>query len=949
MCALAWSILIVIGFVWFISKFDKPSDSKSSYDLIIDIKTLKQEFKKEISALKERISQLEAEIRLLKGDSGEVTSKEPVITEIAEVADIVESQIPDTESTSSKISGIDNELAETQKDFSEIYHHTVESTKAEIIETEEKTVPEECKPVKQEKSPAPKIDFESFIAGNILNKIGALALIIGMGFFLKYAFDQNWISPAVQVLVGILVSFSLIFGASHFNKKEDFKIFSQGLAGAGIAILYLSIFAAYSFYNLIDYPVAIISLSLATALAFFQALKYDSIAVAMLGLVGGFLTPFILDSGSKNITGVLIYLIFLNSWIIALLYKKDHWRPVEITSILVSYVTYFSFNPGYSNMSLVIGILITVIWLLFFGLDISRAARRLNEYTVSRFISNSLNILFYYFAIEVLINSRESNILGLISLLIAAIYLLVVLIANKKWHVCEQFNKQNLLTSIILLIFSTGILFDGFTKIIFWALESLIVLWYGIKYDKVYLWKSSIWLLTFSSICLLFNNQALSYTPLNNFIPVLNFRTFTFVIISGITILSIKILDKVKNEDIKWAQSLLNCSWCTLLFILFTVEINDFMTKLTLNAGNDVINQINFNKSMIHVIVWIMYSVQLIKYGLKKTVMSLVYCGFICMLIAIVHLLCTGYSYIPLERFIPVLNLRFLAFLLVIAGILFVSNILKNYQDKYTWSKTLQKILTYSWCIIFFILLNCEINDFFAQKMYLSASLLQSVVLFNKNMLMGIIWTLFSLPLIKTGLKNNDKPLVLFGGGLISLTLFVELFKGYAYIPAENFVFLLNNRMFSFAVLIGGLYLVTKWLKKLYKDSPDIVSVVKIIQVSLSLLIFYVLTIEIKDMFAKEIILSGSGDISMLNNIKQLTYSGIWLIYSIFLMVWGILKKIKVVRYVSFGILGLTILKIFIIDLSFLNQLYRIISFIGLGVITEFNTLRKPHSLLTYQ
>ncbi|MFQ5633306.1 MAG: DUF2339 domain-containing protein, partial [bacterium] len=96
------------------------------------------------------------------------------------------------------------------------------------------------RPERQSRSRA---EWEALVGGKLLNRIGALALIFGVGFFLKYAFDNNWINETMRVLIGFLTGAVLLFGSARFQKK-DLPIFAQGLAGAGISILYLSVYAS---------------------------------------------------------------------------------------------------------------------------------------------------------------------------------------------------------------------------------------------------------------------------------------------------------------------------------------------------------------------------------------------------------------------------------------------------------------------------------------------------------------------------------------------------------------------------------------------------------------------------------------------------------------------------------------------------------------------------------
>jgi uncharacterized membrane protein len=126
------------------------------------------------------------------------------------------------------------------------------------------------------------------IGGNIFNRIGAIALLIGVGFFIKYAFDQNWITEQFRVLAGLFVGIGLLAGGSYFHRKEA-QIFAQGLFGAGISILYLSIYASFNFYSVISQGLAMVGMAVITFAAITLAYRYDSIAISLLAWAGGFL------------------------------------------------------------------------------------------------------------------------------------------------------------------------------------------------------------------------------------------------------------------------------------------------------------------------------------------------------------------------------------------------------------------------------------------------------------------------------------------------------------------------------------------------------------------------------------------------------------------------------------------------------------------------------------
>jgi hypothetical protein len=95
----------------------------------------------------------------------------------------------------------------------------------------------------------------SFVKQNILTIIGILTLVIGIGYFVKYAIDKNWIGETTRFIIGMLTGFG-IMAIGYFIQK-NYKTFSSIISGGGIAILYQcniglpripSIYAKYCLY-----------------------------------------------------------------------------------------------------------------------------------------------------------------------------------------------------------------------------------------------------------------------------------------------------------------------------------------------------------------------------------------------------------------------------------------------------------------------------------------------------------------------------------------------------------------------------------------------------------------------------------------------------------------------------------------------------------------------------
>jgi len=195
----------------------------------------------------------------------------------------------------------------------------------------------------------------------------------------------------------------------------------------------------------------------------------------------------------------------------------------------------------------------------------------------------------------------------------------------------------------------------------------------------------------------------------------------------------------------------------------------------------------------------------------------------------------------------------------------------------------------------------------------------------------------YSLLLVWSGLQRKASPILYSGLGALVLAVALGVVKGVTFNPIEGFTPALNLRFAVLVFVIVGLLVQAAWLKNSRQDYAWSHTALMVLYVASVLLIFELVTVETKDSFERAIRVSSqivsSTEITRLRNLQQLALSGVWLLYSIILMTVGIWRRTTALRMMAMVLFGVTILKIFIYDLSFLETLYRIFSFIGLGLI----------------
>jgi uncharacterized membrane protein len=183
--------------------------------------------------------------------------------------------------------------------------------------------------------PAPPLPFvsepaaalETRIGLNWINIAGVVTLIFAAAFFFKYAVDNNWVGPGARVALGIIAAMaSLFFGDLMWRRRQ--KVFGQGITGLGLALLYLSFWASYGLYHLVPQPAAFLLMVLTTVASVVFAMRYESQAIAVIGMVAGYWTPGALASGEPHPWILFGYVFLLNLGSLALT-RMRRWAALE--------------------------------------------------------------------------------------------------------------------------------------------------------------------------------------------------------------------------------------------------------------------------------------------------------------------------------------------------------------------------------------------------------------------------------------------------------------------------------------------------------------------------------------------------------------------------------------------------------------------------------------------
>lgn len=349
------------------------------------------------------------------------------------------------------------------------------------------SAPPETRPVPTASGSRAGIDFESVIAGRWLNYAGILAVLFAVAFFLKYAFDNNWVGPRGRVAIGLLFGAGLVVGSDGLLRR-GYRYFSEGIAGLGAAVLYLSLWGGWHYYKLFEQSTAFGAMVVVTAAMVVVAIGRNSQRIAVMALVGGFLTPQLLSTG-KDVEVTLFTYCFVLVVGLLVVERLRGWAWLPPVAYIWTQVYYWGwFDRFYRPEKLAITLAFATLFFIAFSAIPAIRSRTEGELSAVETVLVPLNAFVYLAALYELLWPAHRWTITFAALLLAAAHLGLVRAlpsAQKKGS-----SRLRLLYSGIALTYATlaiPLRLDHEWLTIALAIEGAILIWTGFRARLPYL------------------------------------------------------------------------------------------------------------------------------------------------------------------------------------------------------------------------------------------------------------------------------------------------------------------------------------------------------------------------------------------------------------------------------------------------------------------------------
>lgn len=439
-----------------------------------------------------------------------------------------------------------------------------------------------------EKTPGAPVSMENLFGGNMVTKIGVIALLFGIGFLFQYAYVNEWLGPTGWVMLGIFAGIVLLSLGEYFHGK--YRVYGQTLTGGGIGVLYLSLYVSFALYHLVGQFPAFFLMIGVTVMSGILAIRYDAFVLAMVGIIGGFLTPLLISTGENNLAGLFTYIAVLDIGILSVSIFKQ-WRELNFVGLMGTFLVFLEWltrfythtqlgqTEFFATVFFVIFSLSTIVYLLFRTAPIASLDMLMMVLAPTAYTIISYNLL----------NRDYHAYMGFFALALAVWYFLLAFLGYQINKSDKNLVNGLLLIALIFVTVAVPLQLEQSWITMMWGLEAFVLLVMGLLAVNYHLRIFSLIVLILTVLRLFAFETGIS--NLADYTVIFNKRFFIFLFIvlvmSAMAFAYRRLQKDQASPDFSFGKILFAVSQL-LLFIILNAEILTYWDRESLIVSNKI-------------------------------------------------------------------------------------------------------------------------------------------------------------------------------------------------------------------------------------------------------------------------------------------------------------------------------------------------------------------------
>jgi uncharacterized membrane protein len=771
------------------------------------------------------------------------------------------------------------------------------------------------------------LDLETLIGGRWFNLIGTAAVILGVGFFLKLAFDQGWIGPTGRVMIGIVIGIGMLVGGDRLTVR-GYRTYAQGLFGGGIAILYLSIFAAFARYQIIGQLPAFALMSMVTATAALLAARYDALAIAVLGLIGGFLTPVMLSTGKDNEAGLFSYVALLDLGVLAVAYFKQ-WRALNYLAFGATVLMAAAWmNEWYEPAKLWTTMFFFTAFFVIFAL-LAIFHNVINRKPTTRLDLSLIftNATLYFSTSYGLLNAQYRPYLGLFAVLLSAFYLGFGYLAYSREREDRFLIYSFLGLATLFLTLAVPIQLDQHWVTMGWAVEGAVLTWIGLKaesratrYSALLMFAIAVWHWFAVDV------PDFAWYRWQSFTPALNKRAASVIVMISAFAIAARFYrrtgERIEESERKGFAEICLLAANVMAVVWLSLDVIDYFSQTLSGAQADAeSDRIGNTRQLVLTALWSFYGAAALIISIARRITLVRWFALALLGLAVVKVLAVDATWYDAAWHTLIFNRTFAAFVVTIAafvcGAWCYERAKEIDEDERGAALTLMPALAN---LLAVIALSLEATGYFDAKIHAASGEEINRLSSAKQFWLTLVWTVYGVIALIAGFGRRAK-MIRFGAlGLIALAAGKTLIADASFYKAPWHALILNYTFAAFALVIGAM-VCALWLYKRAENIADdeCRTVIPALLAGANLLAVIGLSLEATGYFQARIERSQGDAWRPLNNTKHFTLSLLWSFYGAAALIAGIKSRRRLLRYGALALLALVVAKALLVDATYYN------------------------------
>lgn len=422
----------------------------------------------------------------MENSNGEKEIYEKILTKLDEIGGVIEKQ-------DQRISLLESRLS-VGSNFADVAQ---EKENASFVPTPPSPTEEELQPADQgsaesnderiilqeESVSKEESDLEGNIGGKWFARIGITALVLGVSFLLKYAFDNNWIGETGRVIIGIIIGLGLLALGEKYIRK--YFAYGQIITGGGIAILYLSVYAAFDFYHLVGLVASFLGMILVTVAGIALSLRYNAISLMIISILGGFATPLLVSNGQNNQFSLFLYVLLLDIAVLFISFFRK-WRELNFVCLIGTGIIFFvwAFQFYSKNQLDSTMFFLTLFFIVYTASSLVYNLIRQEKSSGVEQLLLVLSATAYFIASYTLLYENYHSFLGFFALLLGVYYFLWAYLVKYVTPDDESLYGFLSFLTIGFIALMIPIKFNGVVITVGWLIEALLLFFIAVKNSK---------------------------------------------------------------------------------------------------------------------------------------------------------------------------------------------------------------------------------------------------------------------------------------------------------------------------------------------------------------------------------------------------------------------------------------------------------------------------------